>query len=553
IPRVVIFTDPSQGERDLETHRAIDAEIQRSFAALGGVVRGRDLLVRRFGVLSVPALLDALQRNNQTEGWNAALTAGGLRDHEGPALELRALLRPLVRLASTSSNPHDRAFAAIALGCFRWPEADMPEIAVERAGWYAAVPGPQTQRERGARSLGEARKQLVRLSNGEIAFVRCAALLALAKMGGPAARDAHAERKLEPFTNPAPPRADLLTRAFLRMGDPEPYLRALRQTETPLRATAALAVAVALLQEKRADWTTDSDTLLKALTSVQIKPQLRDGAAAVFARGVLALQNQANEEWRQLWKVARLATTERATAEAAAQVLRFCELPWFRREVVAWAASPPSDLKPPVLAMVLLRTGEQGAPEGIDALLEWLRSRSKRPGPTARWDPRWYAAVGLLRALHEGRIRPRADRERVIEGLRRSAEQIMDKKAPFRDALARLLDAHGERLARAEESALYRLPLGALRRIEGAFTCPHGLMARDVIDACVLRVNDEVQDIFGLNGIIPWKPGETKQMPERFLKRYLDNFPYISRLEFRERRGARAYPRLPASSEGIDR
>jgi hypothetical protein len=553
VPRVVLFSDPSDGGHDLETQRVIEAEIQRSFASLGTVVAAREVLVRRFGVLSVPALLAALQRSNQTEGWNAALTTAGLRDTEGPALELKALLRPLVRTLSTSANPHDRAFAAIALGCFHWPDAELPPLTDERAGWYAAVPGPQVLAERGSRAMAEARKELVRLSNGETAFVRASALLALAKIGGPEVRAAHAERPLDPFTNPTPHRADLLTRAFLVMGEAKPYLQALRHEETPRRAAAALAVAVALLQENRAAWTTDSDEILKTLKSVAIKPQLSDGAEAVFARGICALQNQSNDEWKLLWKIARLATTERAAAEAAAQVLRFCDMPWFREAVVTWAAQPPADLKPSVLAMVLLRAGEQGSPEAIDGLLAWLRSRSKRPIPTTRWDPRWYAAVGLMRALHEGRIRPKQERARVIEGLRKSASQIMDKKAPFREALARVLATHGNRLAAAGEKALYRLPLADLRRLEAAFTCPHGLMTRDAIDACVLRVNAVVQEIFGLDGIIPWKSGETKQMPERFLKRYLDLYPYFSRLEFRERRGARPYPRLPPGAQGIDR
>lgn len=554
VPRVVLFSDPGHRDHDLDTQRAVEATIQRSFASLGSVVDARDLLVRRFGVLSVPGLLTVLQRrSNQTEGWNAALTVAALRDTEGPALELKALLRPLVRTVATSANPHDRAFAAIALGCFHWPEEELPPLTKQRAGWYAAVPGPQILAERGSRAMAEARKELLRLSNGETAFVRASALLALAKIGGPEVRAAHAARELDPFSNPAPHRADLLARAFLVMGESKPYLQALRHEETPRRAAAALAIAVALLQEKRAAWTSDAGTLLKALKSVKIKPQLADGAEAVFARGICALQNQANDEWKLLWKLAKLATTERAAAEAAAQVLRFCELPWFVEDVVTWASQPPADLKPSVLAMVLLRAGEQGSPEAIDGLLEWVRSRAKRPVPTARWDPRWYAAIGLMRALHEGRIRPKSDRVRVIEGLRKTATLVMDKKAPFREALARVLDTHGDRLAAAREQALYRLPLADLRRLETAFTCPHGLMTRDPIDACVLRVNAVVQEIFGLDGIIPWKQGETKQMPERFLKRHLDRFPYFSRLEFLERRGARPYPRLAPDAEGIDR
>ncbi len=556
IPRIVVFADPAEGGRDMQTQREVEFETQRSFASLGNVVRGRELLVRRFGILSVSRLVDLLQKNKaQSQVWNSALTVGALRDTEGPALELKAALRPLVRIVATSPNPHERAFAAIALGCFHWPESEVPELYRERADWYAAVPGPERRTVRGARALQDARKELVRLSNDKVAFTRVAALLALAKMGGPDVRQAYLAHKLDPFANPAPHRADLLARALLVAGDVKPYLNGLREEETPIRASAALAISVALLQEKRAPWTTDSSTVLKVLKGGTIKAHLADGAEAVFARGVCALQNQANDEWREIWRLATQHTTERHVAEAAAQILRFCELPWLRKAIVTWAVQPLVDLKPSVLAMVLLRAGEQGSPEALEALVKWLESRSKRPTPTARWDPRWYAAVGLLRALHAGRIRPQSDRARVVEALRKAASQILDRKAPFRAALTKLLDGHGDRIAKADESALYRLPLPALRRIESAFVCPHGLMTRDAIDACVRRVNANVQDLFGLNGIIPWKPSEpqTKQMPERFLKRYLDSYPYFSRLEFRERRGARPHPRLGADKQGIDR
>ncbi len=270
---------------------------------------------------------------------------------------------------------------------------------------------------------------------------------------------------------------------------------------------------------------------------------------------MIALQHQAPDEWRRLWSLAASPTTKTRVAVAAAQMLRFCDQPWFRDEIVRWAAKPPIELKPAVLALVLLRAGEQGTPEAIDALSDWLRRRSKRPVPASRWDPRWYAVVGLLRALEAGRIRPKADRQRVVEDLERAVAQVLEKKSAFRAALRALLEAHGAHLAGAKESELFHLPHAARRRVERAFTCPYDLMTSDAVAACAARVNDMVQDLFGLDGIFPWKPGEpqTKQMPERFLKRYLDAYPYFSRLEFRERRGARPYPTLEDPSRGIDR
>jgi len=559
LPRILVFPDPSGVGGDPQTEQEIEHEIRRAFASLGNVTGARAILVRRFGIVSVEALTTILTKDNaQAPGWNAALTIAALRDVEGPALETKAALAPLVRvLSSDSRTPHDRAFAALALGCFHWTEAVPPPIYAARAGWYAAAPGAEAKITRGARQLATARTRLVQRCNDKLPFMRVAALLALAKMGGPAVRAEHLARTLEPFANPSPQRAALLTDAFLGTADLKRLATATRDSDRRIRAAAALALSVALLREKPAAWTQDTAALLKLLhfNGTAYQRALEDGAEAVFTRGVIALRHQVPDEWRRLWVLATQHTTKARVVRAAAQMLRFCDLPWFRDEVVRWAAKPPVELKPAVLALVLLRAGEQGTPEAIDALSEWLRRKSKRPKPEARWDPRWYAAVGLLRALQAGRIRPKADRQRVIEALERSAAQVLEKKTAFRAALQSLLDMHGAHLAGAEEQDLFRLPRAALRRIERAFTCPYDLMEQDAIDTCAARVNDTVQDVFGLNGIIPWKPGEpqTKQMPERFLKRYLDAYPYFSRLEFRERRGARPLPRLEDPSLGIDR
>ncbi len=558
LPRVLVFPDPAEVDRHLQTSRTIEDQVQRNFASLGTVAGARHVLVRRFGVLSMPALMALLRKDNaETQGWNAALTVAALREVHGPAIEIKPALRPLVRTLTGSAKPHDRAFAALALGCFHWPEADLPKIYAERAGYYDAVPGTGKKLRTASEALKQARTRLVDRCNDKQAFMRVAALLALAKMGGPDVRTLHAGRTLDAFANANPQRAAMLTDAFLGTGKLKTLLQATRDEDRRVRAAAALAMAVAILQERPATWTRDHDVLLKAVrfNGTSYDRVLEDGAEAVFARGVIALQRQSNDEWKKLWALATGATTKALVAESAAQTLRFCDVPWFRDAVVLWATKPPTDLKPSVLALVLLRAGELGSPDAIDGLVEWLRIKSRRPVPNERWDPRWYAAVGLLRALQEGRIRPKKDRVRVIEALRKSVAQVLDRKCALRAALALVLEGHGKRIAEADESAVQRLPLASLRAVERSFRCPHSLLSRDVIDTCARRVNDMVHDSFGLSGIIPGKPGEppTKQMPERYLRRYLDAFPYFSRLEFRERRGARPYPTLRDPEQGIDR
>jgi len=63
-----------------------------------------------------------------------------------------------------------------------------------------------------------------------------------------------------------------------------------------------------------------------------------------------------------------------------------------------------------------------------------------------------------------------------------------------------------------------------------------------------------VYEIFNLKGIT-WKQGgdNTKQQPERYLKRYLEAYPYFTRLEFLTERGRRAPAALPPGVEGLDR
>ena len=66
-------------------------------------------------------------------------------------------------------------------------------------------------------------------------------------------------------------------------------------------------------------------------------------------------------------------------------------------------------------------------------------------------------------------------------------------------------------------------------------------------------MNDAVWEIFGLNALTPNKPGEVRQQPQRYLKRYLEVYPYFSRLEFLSERGFRPLPAYEPGPLVIDR
>ena len=270
--------------------------------------------------------------------------------------------------------------------------------------------------------------------------------------------------------------------------------------------------------------------------------------------GICAHVNQANAAWDAVWQEAVRATQDQQVAGAAAQVLVHCKLPEIEERMIEMLVNPSKTPQLPVLAMVMLRGGMSGHADALPKLADWLKSKSRRPAGTSRWDPRWYAIVGLLRALHDGRIRSKADRRAVIEALGK-ADGSVDKDARIREPLAALLEVHGEKLASAEPSALYLLPRTELDRIERSFQCPYGLLAHDPVDACVDRVNRMVADIFGLRNVPAWKPGgdNSKYQPQRYLKYYLERFPYFSRLEFLAERGRRAEPALEPGEKGIDR
>ena len=561
IPRSVVFADPGGQNPPLDaaTDREVRGEIQRAFASLGSVVDARELLVRRYGLVTAPALRDVLQENkNVTEVWNVALTVAALRDLEGSAFELLPVLKPLVKVLGGSGDAHTNAMAALALGCFHYHQEDLPARYRGAPGRAGPLPGVETTHRRAAEAMRDGRRMLATNLTHELFFFRIAVNFAMAKMGGEAIAEEFF-RVNAPAANPEPRRARVLASAFLGAPNPRDYQKHLlgveaKAAQTTEEATAALAMAVAMLQEEPADWTRDAASVLKHLRGRNVSlPEARQ--ERVFGIGVCAHVNQANDAWDDVWNEAIRASTNKAVAGAAAQVLMHCELPSIEERMIELLMNPSKTLQDPILAMAMLRAGAAGHADALPKLGEWLRNKSKRPAADSDWDPRWYAVVGLLRALHEGRIKSKADREQVLGHLRKAAGNTLHKEAPIRAQLVSLLEVHGDRLARAEPTALYLLPRAALDRIEASYACPYGLLERDLVDACVARVNKMVMDIFGLHNVPAWKPGgdNTKFQPQRYLKRYLMRYPYFSRLEFRTERGRRAEPALATGDAGIDR
>jgi hypothetical protein len=555
LPREVVFADPRAGNLDLETDREIREVIQRTSASLGEVAHGRDLLVLRFGLVSLPALVDVLFENhNVTEVANTALTVGALRDVNGTCLELKRAIRPVLGVLQGRGDEAWRAMSTLALGCYHWPETIPPPDDARRRGDYAAVPGVPRAYLRSADELVRARRAIVQMLGADRAFPRVCANLALAKMGGRETREMFLAARHDDGAFVEPRRAGLLASAFLVVGEPKTYLAALRNQDRRIRSSGALAVSVALLQDEPADWTRRPATWLPALHLVNSLYHGEDGAEAWFARGMCAWVNQEDDEWRALWETAQGASTEAAVAAACAEALVHCRSPWFEK-ALREALTPKQTQKEPVLALVLLRAGERADPEAIRVLGEWLRNRARRPSVNARWDPRWYAVTGLLRALHAGRIRAPEARQAVIASLQRAADTTLEKAPALRQRLRTILAAHAAKILAARPNAPYLLPRAEVESFESGFHDPYGVLARDPVDACVMRVNAMAFRVLGLDSIVPWKSGQdnSKQQQQRYLKRYVERYPYFSRLEFRADRGARPRPALPKGVKGIDR
>ncbi len=545
VPPALPFPDPAWRDMDPETDQQVRSLIRDHFAELGGVQLARRRLVLRFGLLAAPALA-AQDGGNVTQTWNAALTLGALRDVWGPAPELSVALDPLTRLLTTDSNEiHLRAFAALALGCWHFPQG---RAAAARGPDAAptAVPGPREQAERTRAAMEASTRALANRLADDNEVVRTACLLALAKRGGPEALEA-VRANVGAGVGVGQRQARLLALALLETPDPGPILDAIVQDDRRVRAAAALAVALSLLVESPPPWTEGTEEnrrrLLAALTGPHILPDKADLAEATFARGVCAHRWRDPAEWRALWDRALLASSQERVAEAAAQTLLFCPEPWLLEEARR-ALKRGLAVKRPVLAMLLLRVAAEGSQEGVDVCMPWLKSKARRPTPDDRWDPRWYAIAGFLRALRDGRLKAQAARVEVVEALERCAATVLSRKAAPRAALERLLADHGERLKGARPEVL---PAAEVAGFEAACACPSGLFGADLEALGLWRAARMVDECFYLDSVVETSTADlTRHQPQRYLLRYLEEFPYLGRLELRDERGRRPPETLDA-------
>ncbi len=533
-PPAVFFPDP-----DPVTAKEIEELEENSYEDLNKAPVARDLQVRRYGVWSVSKLaFDLRQQSVEARTWNAALTAFALRDRLGDAPELWPLLEPLVRIVEVSPEPYRPAFSMLALGAFRGPEHLPPD---------PPHPDPLVLRapEHAAKSAIEAGLDAIthRLDDGHPS-VEVAAALALGKSGASSARERlQAEVRLADQAKVEPRMAVLVSVGLLpRPGDDAILIRALSDPERRIRRAAALAVTLQALHEPRPAWVAAPARVLHALTADEIAPQLEDGWEAVFARGVLASLSGDRPEWQTLFELATTPSAKEGAQRAAAQALVFCEEPWFDQEsaerIVRGAA-----LEPVVIAAFLLHLGTLASEEAINACEQLLKSAARRPVGKPEWDVRYYAVLGLVQALVDGRVTDAARRQRVVEVLETGVARGL-QKGPFRDALARVLEYEKKPVLQSET---YTVPERRVLELERTFDDAPGLLAHDLKDLAVRRLNDIVPEVFNVNSMRPGTPGnrDKSEMPRRFLKGLIDHYPYFSRLDLLADRGYRPRPAMP--------
>ncbi len=546
LPKAIVFTEPEV--YDPPTHAEVVDQIDGSFADLNKVVLARDRLIFRYGLVSMPALRATLFSGaaSRTHAWNALLTIGAFRDTCGPSPETRIALSEMVKLLSdTGSDPHRIAFAGLALGCFPWTDGTSRVSRISGDG-DGPVPGPARARWAAKERLERARTKLLQLTSDPFEFVSVASMLALAKIGGSKIESAFGAKPPAKDETTARTQTRMVTSAMLRAASPDAFLANIhREHQQSVVAAACLSLGLCAVHDVPPPWTRDPASVKKIMSvltrSVNIrKPE--EGAEAVFSRGALTVRNNlGDDEWRSLYELALAPTSELEVARAASQALLFCRAPWLEKELIARARDVPAVVKEPTLALALLRAGQSGTKTGIGACLDWLRTESRRPTPSKTWDPRWYAAIGLLRALHAERIPNIETRVQIVESLEYATKKVFDRDAAFTSVMAKLLAAQKRRLTSAQ---VYPLEYRHLRNIEASVTCPHALLSNDIVDVAVRRVNDRVHKLFRLDSIVPSKEGQRqiKQQPERYLKRYLAAFPYFSRLHFVRERGRRPPP-----------
>jgi hypothetical protein len=552
VPPPILFPDPAV--LDPQTAEDIAHDVAISFADLNRVGPCRQRLVRRFGLVSVPHLVRILseESSSRTQWWNAALSLGALRDIHGPALELqRDALRAIALRLGGQHEEWTRITSALALGCWPWTEV-LPE---DRTPTDATIVQPARVRDEALRYLDAGREALVGLAADASPTASTAGLLALAKSGGPQARAAVAAIDPGSYAPVEPRRAALLARGVLGVADGDVFLAQLQpEVQKVVVAAAALGLALAFVRDEPVDLDAHLDRLEVALQGVDARGQAIEMAEALFARGMIARHRGRTDAFARATfdKLLLPTSTEADVARAGIQALLFMQgrNDYVDAACTAAAANPPRELRPGVLAFLLFRAGLAAEPEGLKSCCDWLGQRSKRPVPGADDDPRPFAAVALLRALERGRLVTPEARDMAVRALERAAAVVLPK-GPLRDALAQLVEQHGAAL---RGPAFPPAALPSVAAFSALVVDRHGLLLEDERDVAVLRLNEMVWSIYRLPPPAATGDDRVRFQGERYLHRYLEDFPYFRRIDLLERRGRRARPLIDdAEPRGLDR
>jgi hypothetical protein len=563
VPPMLFFPGP-----DPEARRQMEELADGWFGDVTKAVRARDLLVRRFGLVAVPVLVARVDAgNNVTHVWNAELALGSLRRTIGPAYLLWPAVKPLLRTySSTSSEPWQRTFAALALGTFHGPDLVRRTV------------GSHEGSEEGAadtrKALLDAEEALGKGLEDAHTEIAAASALALAKAGGlEAGRKVAARIHGGALATQIEAREALLTAVGLLPVpevDAQPLLASsLRSEETRVRAAAALAIAcwaVGVVANDAAGGDAVEarakafESMLEPSQNVQIRMIDRDGAEATFARGMLARITGRLETWEELYALATLGSTDPKTAVAAAQALLFAPAQSPVRLKMAEHAGKTDvgkSLKEPVLAAFLIVAGSDGTPAGVRACRSYLKNKARQPTGRLDYDVRYHAAVGLVRGFVAGRIAPEA-RADAADALLEAARGHLVPAPPgghaFRDVLEDVVKPVKDSLATTGT-----LPPSAADLLRAAFVDPDGIDGRDAIDVALVRLDAEVRSLFRLDslpkaasGTGPNRVVTKDDQPQRFLLGWMEESPYFSRLDFRPERGRAPAPPAPAVEPGMD-
>ncbi|HVG94445.1 MAG TPA: hypothetical protein VND21_08365 [Planctomycetota bacterium] len=546
LPPRIFFSQP-----DEEARREIDELLDNASGDVTKSAEAREILVRRYGLWAVPQLVERIEAgNNEAIVRNAVLTIGSLRRRLGPSQHLWPAIRPLTTLLrKEGAEPWRRAFAALALGTFYGPDT------ARRGG--GSHEGTEAGAAKAREALVEGNAALVWATSDANATVSIAASIALGKIGGMTASRLRAEhrRSSPPPAVPEAELAELLAIGLMPHDEDARLLQALKDEDRRVRAAAALAIACwavaqggeatgRALAAVAATRAAQFDPLLHPAHNSALRPGEWDGAEALFARGALAHVTRRADAWEELYQAA-LSATEQRPAVAAAQALLFAPQGAPARARIAEIVGRTNfarSVREPVVAGFLVIAGSDGTPAGVRSCRAFLRDKSREPRGRLEYDVRYHAAVALVRALIAGRVPPEA-RADAVDALSEAVRVALPRGEgrTFRSALADVVAPFEKQFA-ADPAARPNPKAPAL--LEAAFTDPDALLAHDLVDVTVDRLNDAVEFLFGLDSVSKAASGppgartvSRDDVPLRLLQGWLDAYPYFARGDLLRDRG----------------